>query len=78
MNYLLTRFPTFKPQYSWSLPKFPTGSLLRKQGSSRPLGACMEALRARMSDSVTFPGRETSLHDPTEIWFLFLPSPAIS
>lgn len=63
------------PQRSDS-PIFPLGSRLRKHGSSRPLGAWMEALSARMSASVTLPGKETSLQEPTEIWLRFLPSPA--
>jgi hypothetical protein len=54
---------------------FPLAKRLRKQGSSKPLGAQIEALRDRKSASVTFPGKVTSLQDPTDIWFLFLPSP---
>jgi hypothetical protein len=57
------------------LPMLPFGSRFRKQGSSSPLGACIEAFSDLMSASETFPGNDTSLHEPTEIWFLFLPSP---
>ena len=56
-------------------PRFPLLSFLRKQGSSSPDGAVMEALRLLMSFSVTFPGRGTSLLEPTLMVFLFLPSP---
>jgi hypothetical protein len=57
------------------LPILPFGSRFKKQGSSSPLGACIEAFSDLMSASETFPGNDTSLHEPTEIWFLFLPSP---
>jgi len=53
----------------------PFGSRFKKQGSSSPLGACIEAFSDLISASETFPGNDTSLHEPTEIWFLFLPSP---
>ena len=56
-------------------PMLPFGSRFKKQGSSSPLGACIEAFSDLISASETFPGNDTSLHEPTEIWFLFLPSP---
>lgn len=57
------------------LPILPFGSRFKKQGSSSPLGAWIEAFSDLMSASETFPGNDTSLQEPTEIWFLFLPSP---
>lgn len=57
------------------VPKFPFGNRFRKQGSSKPLGAWMEAFKSLKSLSNTFPGNDTSLHEPTDIWFRFRPSP---
>lgn len=38
----------------------------------------MDAFSERISWSETLPGSETSLQDPTEIWFLLRPSPRIA
>jgi len=66
------------PQISnmeYNVPKFPFGKRFKKQGSSRPLGAWIDAFNNRKSLSSTLPGNDTSLHEPTDIWFLFRPSP---
>lgn len=56
---------------------FPAGRLFKKQGSSKPLGAWIDALSDLISASDILPGRDTSLQDPTDIWLRFLPSPVI-
>lgn len=57
------------------IPKLPFTRRFKKQGSSRPLGAWIDAFNSRKSLSSTLPGNDTSLHEPTDIWFLFRPSP---
>lgn len=45
----------------------PLGIFFKKHGSSRPLGAVMDAFKDLMSASDTLPGSCTSLEEPTEI-----------
>lgn len=53
----------------------PDGRRFKKHGSSKPVGATIEAFNCFKSLSVISPGKVTSEQEPTEIWLRLRPSP---